>query len=161
MRSMQAVVVATIGLAIPLTALRKTPLYFCEEGADDACWCYRSAVVGCGYHRNIRRLRIKGCIGAHYPPSCQTPPDWRLAKKPLASQGPGFSPLSGLLAGEASGTAQLMSHHMSNMGSFAQASDDECLSLVACIAFERAAFDAWCVQRLNQSDRTHPAAGGA
>jgi hypothetical protein len=33
----------------------------------------------------------------------------------------------------------LMSHHM---GCLAHASDDECLSLVACSAFERAAFEA-------------------
>jgi hypothetical protein len=35
-----------------------------------------------------------------------------------------------------------MSHHVSNL---AHASDDKCLSLVACLAFERAAFDASCL----------------
>jgi hypothetical protein len=51
----------------------------------------------------------------------------------LGSRG---SPLGGSMAG---GPAQLMSHHMSNL---VHASDDECLSLVALLAFERAAFDA-------------------
>jgi hypothetical protein len=58
----------------------------------------------------------------------------------------------------ASGTAQLMSHHMSNL---VHASDDECLSLVALLAFERAAFDALYVRRCDQSDRSLPAARGA
>ena len=56
----------------------------------------------------------------------------------------------------ASGTAPLMSHHMS-----VHASDDECLSLVALLAFERAAFDALYVRRFDQSDRSLPAACGA
>jgi hypothetical protein len=56
------------------------------------------------------------------------------------------------------GPAQLMSHHMSNL---VHASDDECLSLVALLAFERAAFDALYVRRFDQSDRGLPAACGA
>jgi hypothetical protein len=55
------------------------------------------------------------------------------------------------------GAAQLMSHHMSN---FIHTSDDECLSLVALLAFERAAFHALCVHRLDQSDRSLPPHAG-
>lgn len=56
------------------------------------------------------------------------------------------------------GAAQLMSHHMRN---FAHTSNNECLSLVALLAFERAAFDALCVRRFDQSDRSLPATCGA
>ena len=51
-----------------------------------------------------------------------------------------------------------MSHHMSNL---VHASDDECLSLVALLAFEGAAFDALYVGGCDQSDRGLPAACGA
>jgi hypothetical protein len=54
--------------------------------------------------------------------------------------------------------AQLMSHHMRN---FAHTSNNECLSLVALLAFERAALDALCVRRFDQSDRRLPATCGA
>ena len=79
----------------------------------------------------------------------------QLPRQWIAFQSP--SPLGGSMAG-ASGTAQLMSHHMSNL---VHASDDECLSLVALLAFERAAFDALYVRRCDQSDRSLPAARGA
>ena len=62
------------------------------------------------------------------------------------------------MTSQASGTAPLMSHHMSSL---VHASDDECLSLVALLAFERAAFDALYVRRCNQPDRSLPAACGA
>jgi hypothetical protein len=56
------------------------------------------------------------------------------------------------------GTTPLMSHQMSNL---VHASDDKSLSLVALLAFERAAFDAWSIHRCDQSDRSLPAACGA
>jgi hypothetical protein len=56
------------------------------------------------------------------------------------------------------GTARLMSHHMGNV---VYARDDEYLPLAACFAFERAAFEVSCVHRLDQSDRSLPAACGA
>jgi hypothetical protein len=56
------------------------------------------------------------------------------------------------------GTARLMSHHM---GNFVHARDDEYLPVAACLAFERAAFDVSCVQRLDQPDQSLPAACGA
>jgi hypothetical protein len=56
------------------------------------------------------------------------------------------------------GAARLMSHHM---GNFVHARDDEYLPLAACFAFERATFDVSCVHRLDQSDRSLPAARGA
>jgi hypothetical protein len=99
---------------------------------------------------------MRRCLSAHDPPSFKPPLTGSQRKPwPVRSQG---SPISDSMAGEASGTAQLMSHHMSN---FAHTSDDECLSLVACLAFECAAFDASCIQRFNQSDRSLPAACGA
>jgi hypothetical protein len=67
------------------------------------------------------------------------------------------SRLCGSIAGSV-GDRHLMSHHMSNL---TRASDDECLSLVAFLAFERAAFDALYVHRFDQSDRSLPAACGA
>jgi hypothetical protein len=44
------------------------------------------------------------------------------------------------------------------VSNFVHASDDECLSLVALLAFECAAFDALCAHRLDQFDRSLPAA---
>jgi hypothetical protein len=76
------------------------------------------------------------------------------AERPGQLKEPGFS----ARRFDGGGPAQLMSHHMSDL---VHASDDECLSLVALLAFERAAFDALYVRRCDQSDRGLPAACGA
>jgi hypothetical protein len=51
-----------------------------------------------------------------------------------------------------------MSHHT---GNFVYARDDEYVPLAACFAFECAAFEVSCVHRLDQSDRSLPAACAA
>ena len=94
---------------------------------------------------NLCRCFINPAIG---PANCK--------KEPRPGEGRG-SPLGGRM-GARVGAAQLMSHHMSN---FVHTSNNEGLSLVALLAFERAAFDASCVCRFNQSDRSLPAACGA
>jgi len=81
------------------------------------------------------------------------PTNRRLATKPR-SVSRGYPP-GGPISGEASETSELMLHHVSK---FTHASDDERSSLVALLAFERAAFDASCVHGFNKSDRSLPAA---
>ena len=92
-----------------------------------------------------------------YPSTASSP-----RKRAARNETPGLlgargCPLGGSNAG-APGAARLMSHHM---GNFVYARHDEYLPLAACFAFERAAFDVSCVHRLDQSDRSLPAACGA
>jgi hypothetical protein len=62
------------------------------------------------------------------------PPNWQLVKESPASEAPRSCAKRSDCVGNPPGTAQLMSHYMSN---FVRASDHECLSLVTCFAFER------------------------
>jgi hypothetical protein len=61
------------------------------------------------------------------------PPNWRLVKESPASEAPGSCAKRSDCGGKPPGTAQPMSHYMSN---FVRASNHECLSLVTCFAFE-------------------------
>src|SRR5580704_5016577 len=95
------------------------------------------------------------CPFAASPP--RNPANGRFAMKNPGQLGARVVPLGGSNA-EAPGTARLMSYRMSN---FVHARDNEYLALAACFAFERATFDVSCVHRLDQSDRSLPAACGA